>query len=193
MQQWLADQGFEFWAIAWDVFVVVAVPILVGAAAAGVVVGQLNQVKQHRRADRRAEGVAELSQMILKNADLAVRGIDRAIAEYRATKDGTPEPDGPPVTQLDRFRHNEYYVRAQAQLAEDSAAIGNWVMGKSEELFNVSNAALEAEGDPEQKVGKARGAAMRVATETSKQLLKWLRGEVPTSWFEDQPESSPPR
>lgn len=193
MQQWLVDQGLEVWAVVWDVFVVVAVPILVGAAAAGVVVGQLSQVKKHRRADRRAEGVAELSQMILANADLAVRGIDRAVAEYRAKTKGVPAPDGPPITQLDRFRHNEYYVRAQAQLAEDSAAIGNWVMGKSEELFNVSNAALEAEGDPEKKVGAARGAAMRVATETSKQLLRWLRGEVPTSWFEQQPEAIPPK
>lgn len=137
----------------------------------------LEQSDRHRDEDRRSRAIIELAQMMIDDADAAIRAIDVA-ANLR---DG--EQLGPAVTALDRFRNNAHFVRAQALLVGDEVAVANWTLAESDRLYTEVTQALKTHGLPGKEVGAARALAMRVATDAITKLFAWQRGQVVTEWF----------
>lgn len=133
-----------------------------------------------READRRADAIIALSKMMIDSADLAMRAIDRAASRLRG------EDPGPRLTQLDRFRINETFIRGQSLLPGDDVAVARWSLAESSRLFAEVEAQIDLGSLDRPEVGPARGAAMRIATETISTLFAWQRGERPTDWFVEQ-------
>ncbi|MGW9270769.1 hypothetical protein [Microbacterium sp. NPDC055599] len=193
MSEWLMENGQVLLSLVWDIAVTAGVPIAVAYVAARYVVQQLAQTEKHRKeqrderlADRQAEAIVELSQMMIADADTMVRVIDQSIENLRALKAGKPAPAAARITQLDRFRNNSYYVRAQALLAANTPAVANWVLEQSERIYAEGIKVLAETGDPGVVSGPARHLVMNIATETTKKLFAWQRGDVSDQWFIDQ-------
>lgn len=140
----------------------------------------VKQGDRHRADDRRSGAIIELAQMMISDADAAIRAIDVA-AKLRGG-----EQTGPAVTALDRFRNNAHFVRAQALLEGDDVAVASWTLAQSERLYTGVTHALHDHGLPGKEVGAARATAMRVATETIAELFAWQRGQASTESFMDR-------
>ncbi len=147
---------------------------------------RLAQTDHHREQDRRADGIIELANLLIADADTMVRAIDRSIDEIRALNAGMPAPPGARITQLDRFRNNAYYVRAQALLAGDTPAVANWVLAETNRIYDEGGKVLADSGDPGTASGPARALVMRIANEATMRLFAWQRGDLPDQWFIDQ-------
>lgn len=141
----------------------------------------IEQGDRHRSEDRRSQAIIELAQMMIDDADTAIRAIDRAVDRV---KHGGQRSAA--ITALDRFRNNARFVRAQAMLEGDDVAVANWVLTRSELLYTSARDALKEHGLPMDVVGPARAVAMSVATETITKVFAWQRGQVSTQWFVDQ-------
>lgn len=180
-------------SLLWDVAVTAGVPIAVGIIAARYIGDEIAQADRHRSeerderlADRRGDAIIELARMLIADADTMVRVIDQSIENLRAHKAGTPVPTQPRITQLDRFRNNEYYIRAQALLADDTPAVANWVLAQSERIYSEGLEELRVSGDPGDKSGPARELVMKIATDATTRLFAWQRGQLKDEWFIEQ-------
>lgn len=171
-----------------DVLIPLFAAVLAGAIAGRYVSDQIGQLDRHRTSDRRAKGIVELAALAIADADLVISHIDAHDAWVLGGEKGAQ----PKLTALDRFRNNSHYVRAQALLSEDSPAIANWALAQSSRLYDETQAALARHTPTSKTVGPARGAAMRIANETTAALFAWQAEQRPTEWFVaqlDQPQS----
>lgn len=148
------------------------------------------QTDDHRAQDRRADGIIELANLLIADADTMVRVIDQSIDNLRALKKREPAPHTVRITQLDRFRNNAYYVRAQALLAGDTPAVANWVLAETNRIYEEGTQVLAETGDPGNASGPARSLVMAIATQATEKLFAWQRGELPDQWFIDQVSKS---
>lgn len=185
--------GQVFLSLLWDIAVTAGVPIAVGVIAARYIGREIAQADRHRReerderlADRRGDAIIELSKMLIADADTMVRVIDQSIENLRATLAGKKPTTSARITQLDRFRNNEFYVRAQALLSDDTPAVANWVLAQSERIYSEGIAVLKESGDPGEKSGPARELVMKIATDATTKLFAWQRGQLSDQWFIDQ-------
>lgn len=144
------------------------------------------QRDDHRAQDRRAEGIIALAELLIRDADTVIQAMDISIENLRAKLAGEPAPPAPRITQLDRFRNNAFYVRAQAYLAGETPAIANWALMQSDRIYTEGIKTLEATGDPGTKSGAARSLVMRIANDAAKALFAWQRGDLDDEWFIDQ-------
>lgn len=126
----------------------------------------VDQVDQHRLADRRGEAVAELSQLLYGAA-----AVGRSIAAWSERT-------------FTLFENEQHLIRAYSLLGPDDVAIGRWASKKRSEIHLLIE---RAQGEiASNSFRQYRGGAARTAAESVEKLILWQRGDLDISWFEDE-------
>lgn len=165
----------------WEVFSALILPLGIAAVSVYLVLQQIRQLDRHRGEDRRAAAVAELTDLLIEQANMAVTSVtdgSEVLQQRRNVNEVT-------YTAVDQYRTNRYYVKAITLLDIHDRVVAKWAQHKAHSFIKIAGALIQEHGFPDSnEMGPVRSGVMNDCSWALDNLLQWVEGELPTAWFE---------